>query len=44
MWLFDGYAPSVVPGVTRVEVSVGEPALEISPNEAAALFSTIVSP
>lgn len=44
VWLFDGYAPSVVPGVTRVELSVGEPALEISPDEAAELFSAVVSP
>lgn len=44
MWLFDGYAPTVLPGVTRVEVSVGEPALELSPPEAAELFSRIVAP
>jgi hypothetical protein len=41
--LFESLAPTVVPGVYRAEVSVGEPALEISPQEAAELFAIVVS-
>ena len=43
VWLFDDVAPSVVPHVSKVELSVGEPALEISPEEAAELFQMVVS-
>ncbi len=43
VWLFDDVAPSVVPHVSKVELSIGEPALEISPEEAAELFQMVVS-
>ena len=43
VWLSDGIVQTVVPGVSRVELSIGEPALEISPEEAAELFSIVVS-
>jgi hypothetical protein len=43
VWLTDGIAATVVPGVSRVELSIGEPALEISPEEAAELFSVLLS-
>jgi threonine aldolase len=43
VWLFDTLAPSVVPAVSRVELSIGEPALEISPEEAAELFQMLVA-
>lgn len=42
VWLFDTLAPTVVPDVSKIEVSVGEPALEISPAEAAELFQMLV--
>ena len=41
VWLFDTLAPSVVPGVSKVEVSIGEPALEISLEEATELFQML---
>ncbi len=43
VWLFDTLTPSVVPHVSRVELSIGEPALEISPEEAAELFQMLVA-
>jgi hypothetical protein len=43
VWLTDGIAATVVPGVSRVELSIGEPALEVSPEEAAELFSVLLS-
>jgi threonine aldolase len=43
VWLFHRLAPSVVPDVSVIELSVGEPALEISPAEAAELFELVVS-
>jgi threonine aldolase len=43
VWLFDDVAPSVVPHVSTVELSIGEPALEISPEEAAELFQMVMS-
>jgi threonine aldolase len=43
VWLFHRLAPSVVPKVSIVELNVGEPALEVSPNEAAELFELVVS-
>ncbi len=44
VWLFDSLAPSVVPNVSKVELSIGEPALEISPEEAAELFRMLIAP
>jgi threonine aldolase len=43
VWLFDTLSPSVVPDVSRVELSIGEPALEITPEEAAELFRMLVA-
>ncbi|HXO10335.1 MAG TPA: beta-eliminating lyase-related protein, partial [Solirubrobacteraceae bacterium] len=41
--LFHRLVPSVVPNVNTIEVNVGEPALEISPEEAAELFHIVIS-
>ncbi len=43
VWLFHRLVPSVVPNVNTIELNIGEPALEISPDEAAALFDLVVS-
>jgi threonine aldolase len=43
VWLFHRLEPSVVPGIHKLELNVGEPALEISPHEAAELFATVVA-
>ena len=43
VWLFDTVSPTVIPHMSKVELSVGEPALEISPEEAAELFRTLVA-
>jgi len=43
VWLFDTLAPSVVPHVSKIELSIGEPALEISPEEAVELFQLLVT-
>jgi hypothetical protein len=37
-------APSVVPDVSKLEINIGEPALEISPDEAAQLFARVLRP
>ncbi len=42
VWRFKRLEPSVVPGVNKLEVNIGEPALDISPREAAELFATVV--
>jgi threonine aldolase len=44
VWLFDTLAPTVVPDVSKVELSIGEPALEIPPGEAAELFEMLTAP
>jgi threonine aldolase len=41
IWLANGVAPSVVPNVSKLELNIGEPALEITPSEAAELFGVI---
>lgn len=41
VWLFNHLEPSVVPGVNKLELNVGEPALDISPHEAAELFAVV---
>lgn len=43
VWLFHRLAPSVVPGMNVIELNIGEPALEISPDEAAELFKLVLS-
>jgi threonine aldolase len=43
VWLFHRVAPSVVPGVCKLELNVGEPALEISPEEATELFAAVLA-
>jgi threonine aldolase len=43
VWLFDTLAPTVVRDVSKVELSIGEPALEISPEEATELFQMLVT-
>jgi threonine aldolase len=43
VWLFDTIASTVFPDVSKVELSIGEPALEITPSEAAELFRMLVA-
>jgi threonine aldolase len=43
VWLFHHLASSVVPNVSMLELNIGEPALEISPDEAVELFDLVVS-
>jgi threonine aldolase len=43
VWLFHRLAPSVVPNVNVIEINIGEPGLEVSPDEAAELFGLVVS-
>lgn len=43
VWLFHHLEPTVVPNVSMIELNIGEPALEISPDEAAELFGLVVS-
>ena len=43
VWLFHRLAPSVVPGMSVLELNVGEPALEVSPREAAELFTAVMA-
>jgi threonine aldolase len=43
VWLFHRLTPSVVPNVSMTELNFGEPALEVSPDEAAELFNLVVS-
>jgi threonine aldolase len=42
VWLFHRLEPSVVPDVQKLELSVGEPALDITPQEAAELFAAVL--
>ncbi len=42
VWLFHRLEPSVVPGVSKLELTVGEPALEVTPAEAAELFAAVI--
>jgi threonine aldolase len=43
IWLFNQIDPSVVSGMNKLELNIGEPALEISPNEVAELFAFVVA-
>lgn len=42
VWLANRLEPSAVPHISKLEINVGAPALEISPGEAAALFVRIL--
>jgi threonine aldolase len=42
VWILPMLQPSAVPGVSRAEITIGEPALAISPGEAAELLAQIV--
>ncbi len=44
VWLFNRLEPTVVPHVNRFELTVGEPALEVPPVEAAELIAAVVAP
>jgi hypothetical protein len=41
VWLFHRLEPSVVPNVNKLELNVGEPALDITPGKAAELFAIV---
>ncbi|HEY2275972.1 MAG TPA: hypothetical protein VGH61_10750, partial [Steroidobacteraceae bacterium] len=41
VWLFGALRPALVPGTSKVEINIGEPALEISPTEVAELFTLL---
>lgn len=43
VWLANRLEPSVVPNVAKLELNIGEPALEITPAEAAELFASVVA-
>lgn len=43
VWLFHRLQPTGVPGVGKLELNVGEPALEISPTEVARLFAKLTT-
>lgn len=43
VWLANRIEPSVVPNISKLELNVGDPALEISPREAAELFAAVVT-
>jgi threonine aldolase len=43
VWLFHQLEPSVVPAINKLELNVGEPALDVSPQEAAELFATLTA-
>ena len=43
VWLFHRLQPSGLPHVSRLELNIGEPALEISPDEVARLFAVVTS-
>ncbi|MGC9222092.1 MAG: threonine aldolase family protein [Solirubrobacteraceae bacterium] len=41
VWLFGPLGPALVPGTSKIEVNIGEPALEIAPLEVAELFAQL---
>ena len=43
VWLFRALQPTVVADVSKLEITVGEPALEISAAEAAELFAAVLA-
>ena len=42
IWFGDTFSPTAVPGVQRLELFLGEPALEVSPEDARALFAALL--
>ncbi|HSP73838.1 MAG TPA: beta-eliminating lyase-related protein [Gaiellaceae bacterium] len=42
VWLFRNLQPTALPGVHKLEITVGEPALAIPPDEAAELFAELL--
>jgi threonine aldolase len=44
LWLFYELGPTPVPGVHKLELNIGEPALEVPPAEVAELFAQILAP
>ena len=43
VWLFHGIGPTVVPGIGKVELNIGESGLDVGPQEAAELFAAVVA-
>jgi threonine aldolase len=43
VWLANGIQPSVVPNVSKLELNIGDAALQISPSEASELFAGVVT-
>lgn len=43
VWLASRIEPSVVPNVSKLELNIGEPAVEISAKEASELFAAVVA-
>ncbi len=43
VWLFHHVEPTAIPGVNKVELNIAEPALEITPEEAAELFQLVLA-
>jgi threonine aldolase len=41
VWLFNRLEPSVVPNITKLELNIGQTALDITPDEAAELFAVV---
>ncbi len=42
IWFGHSFVPTGVPAVQRLEIAIGEPALEVGPGEARELFATLV--
>jgi hypothetical protein len=42
VWFAGGWAPTEDPAVQRAELSIGVPALDVAPEEAAALYSELL--
>ena len=42
IWFGDTFVPTAVPAVQRLELAIGEPALEVGPDEVRALFAALV--
>jgi hypothetical protein len=42
VWLFNRPEPTPAAGVSKIELNLGEPALEIAPAEVAELFALVV--
>jgi threonine aldolase len=44
VWLFGPPRPALLPGTSKIEINIGEPALEIPPSEVAELFALLTAP